>query len=67
MRPSGANFRDSGKLRPARMVVTGAGDDDWASGKIQGPIESMNKMKIFTVIFRDGNLRSVWNNPQGIC
>jgi len=49
------------------MVVTGAGDDDWASGKIQGPIESMNKMKIFTVIFRDGNLRSVWNNPQGIC
>jgi hypothetical protein len=67
MRPSGANFRESGKLRPVRIVVTGEGDDDWACENIQEPFESMIKMTIFTVNFRYRNLSRVWNNPQEIC
>jgi len=59
MRPSGAKFRERGKLRPVRIVVTGEAVEDWACENIQEPVESMIKVTIFAVNFRDGNLSTV--------
>ena len=59
MRPSGANFRESGKLRPVRIVATGEAVEDWACGIIQEPVEIMINMTISAVIFSDGNLNTV--------
>jgi hypothetical protein len=59
MRPSGANFRESGKLRPVRIVVTGEGVDNWACENIQEPFERMIKMTILAVNFSDGNPSTV--------
>ena len=59
IRPSGANFRESGKLRPVRIVVIGEAVEDWACENIQEPVESMIKVTIFAVNFRDGNLSTV--------
>jgi hypothetical protein len=59
MRPSGANFRESGKLRPVRIVVTGEGVDNWACENIQEPFKRMIKMTILAVNFSDGNPSTV--------
>ena len=59
MRPSGAKFRERGKLRPVRIVVTAEAVEDWACENIQEPVESMIKVTIFAVNFRDGNLSTV--------
>jgi len=59
MRPSGADFRESGKLRPVRIVVIGEAVEDWACGIIQEPVEIMINMTISAVIFSDGNPNTV--------
>jgi len=59
IRPSGANFRESGKLRPVRIVVIGEAVEDWACENIQEPVESMIKVTTFAVNFGDGNLGTV--------
>src|SRR6266568_2623976 len=66
MRPSGANFRERGKLRPVRIVVTGEAVEGWASENIQEPVESMINVTIFAVSFRE-ETQVPYDNPQRMC